>query len=819
MALVLAVLEIAILPVRAALSDGLVFYASYDGTADNTVLGQEPASFTGNTLLTNAGRFGSGGLWVNESAGQDAGVQYTDSYNNFDLGSGDFSAGAWVFLPNVTNRQQIITMNRTGTATDLQVWVENGYLKVDFFGSGDPLSMQVLLRPEDWESKWMHVAFVCRRLEGGWLYVNGEFRGALKKWWAVGAYSFATTSVSVGYHGSSISGWSLQNALVDEVALWIRAVSSEEINILQESPLVQGDSGLWVRLGSKKPILNQVDILERVYPDRAPAKDASTFNVARGGNAFFQFALTAGDVLAGETLSFSLDTLETSGGLPLAGTGTVHVLSSVMVEANSAGCSTTEVGVYPLAGALDTLVRTAPFEVYEVLSNDTVLAPDGRAFYSVVVRIRVDTNAVPGVYHGTLNATSGTSTVASVSFETEVFPSVLSGQKVLNATHWLSPEPADLTTGTVPAWWSEEHWTLLEEAGEVLRDYGDTSMFMPLIFGGNPLVPINLTWSGRTFDFTNFNRWVSTFSGIGFTQFQGIHIGGGGTPSPASSSASSPRAVWETNPFEQSYLIGTTEAEWMGDVLPDFYDSLYSNLTANGWQDLYVQSLCDEPLEGSVSEYAELLSLTTNHMPGIKIMEAVNQVYPTYGEQMDIPAFWFGKAYVSDWPNYLTNRVQQGKTNWIYNACSPLAPHPNRHLDYPLACSRLFPWLADYCKATGYLNWAANIYRGANPYLTSIGPLPDGSQDPGHPPGDNWFFYKTDGGMLPSMRMAAFLMGKEDFELLSMLRQTSPAAADAIANGIAQEVILDYSADNVRSFYAGAGKSYHHARLLLLEAL
>jgi len=206
-------------------------------------------------------------------------------------------------------------------------------------------------------------------------------------------------------------------------------------------------------------------------------------------------------------------------------------------------------------------------------------------------------------------------------------------------------------------------------------------------------------------------------------------------------------------------------------------------------------------------------------MPGITVLDALHRLYPDYGEQMDVPAFWFGYVYVSTWPTYVAGRVQQGKTHWIYNACSPQAPHPNRHLDYPLACSRLFPWLADYCRGTGYLNWAANNYRGADPYLTSIGPLPDGSQNPGHPPGDNWFFYKTDGGMLPSMRMVSFLMGKEDFELLALLRQTNMAAADNISDGIVQEVILDYSNNNARSYYRSAANPYHEARLLLLEAL
>ena len=106
---------------------------------------------------------------------------------------------------------------------------------------------------------------------------------------------------------------------------------------------------------------------------------------------------------------------------------------------------------------------------------------------------------------------------------------------------------------------------------------------------------------------------------------------------------------------------------------------------------------------------------------------------------------------------------------WLYHCCSPYPPFPNRHLDERLSDSRLYPWLAHLLDADGYLYWGANILRGADPYATSVGPLPNGSQDPGHPPGDNWTFYPGPDGLRPSMRMVAFREGLEDHSLVSGL--------------------------------------------------
>jgi hypothetical protein len=129
------------------------------------------------------------------------------------------------------------------------------------------------------------------------------------------------------------------------------------------------------------------------------------------------------------------------------------------------------------------------------------------------------------------------------------------------------------------------------------------------------------------------------------------------------------------------------------------------------------------------------------------------------------------------------------------------------------------PWVADYCLAGGILHWAANGYRGANPYTSSVGPLPNGSTTPGHPPGDNWLFYPAERGLTGSMRMAAFQQGIEDYDILALLRKKDPDFAMRIANDIVRVMVLDYPNKDIRSDYADGALGYHHARQHLLARL
>ena len=631
------------------------------------------------------------------------------------------------------------------------------------------------------------------------LYLDGALAGETA---GVGDLGNAATYVKRFALGGHISGTQAEpvinsnqwNGALDELRFTSGALLPEEfLNAWSQGTILE---------------VSAVNSLDRLYPDRIPYTSEVVAHVPRGGRASFQFALhSARDT---GTVTLSVRPPVKKNGTALESQLRVQVLRAVPVEANYCGCAKTQVGKIPSSVVRASVVRPAPFEVYEVLTDATALSLDGRTTYAAVARVDVSRNAEPGLYQGVLTAKLDGQTTVSAPLVLRVYRTTLPARQSLDVTHWLWPEPQNLTDGTPPPWWSERHWQLLEATGRTLHDYGDTVMFTPLFASEHPLIKVISTSASKNswaFDFSRFDRWVTTFKDQGFHRFFGKHI------NSFRSVVTYDQATGAKEPLKISFEL------YHQTFLPAFYTAFYAHLCERGWQNCYIQSLTDEPRIKTLPLYKQMAATFRRHMPGIGITEALNHEFDRFSEFVDVPAWWFGYVFSKDWPDLIQQRIAAGKENWIYYACTPTPPHPNSHLDVPLWRCRALPWVADYCRAGGILHWAANGYRGADPYASSIGPLPNGSTTPGHPPGDNWLFYPTANGLTGSMRMAAFQQGIEDYSLLKLLRRRDPAKAASIADSIVRTMVLDYRNKDIRSEYANNPVSYNMARQHLLARL
>ncbi|MDD2598281.1 MAG: sialate O-acetylesterase [Kiritimatiellae bacterium] len=631
------------------------------------------------------------------------------------------------------------------------------------------------------------------------LYVDGNFAGESTGAGDLGddatfAKRFALGGNISGTKGAPVINSNLWNGSLDELRFTPRALQPR--SFLRAFP-----KGTTLEVSAVNP-------LDRIYPDLTPYTSEQAAHLPRGGRAYFQFALHS-TAHAG-SVRLSAASLQKENGTVLKDAACVQVLRAVQVEANYGGCARTQVNKVPPGSVRESIVRQAPFNVYEVVTDKTAISLDGSATYAAIARVDVSRDAEPGLYHGVLTAALGDDATASAPLALRVYQTTLHERQPLDVIHWLWPEPQNLTDEAPPEWWSEPHWQLLEASGRTLRDYGDTVLFTPLFATETPLIQViadtgsDHSWS---FGFSRFDRWVTTFKELGFTRFFGKHINN------HRSVFTWDQATGAVRPLNLSF------EEYHQNFLPAFYAAFYKHLCQRGWQDSYIQALTDEPRLDALQRYQQMVHSFRKHMPGIGIAEALNHEFDQFSEFVDVPAWWFGYVYSKDWPDLIQQRIDAGKENWVYYACSPTPPHPNSHLDVPLWRSRALPWVVDYCRASGLLHWAANGYRGADPYTSSIGPLPNGSTAPGHPPGDNWLFYPTAKGLTGSMRMVALQQGIEDYTLLKMLRAKDPDCAAAIADSIVHAMVLDYRNKDIRSEYANNAASYSAARQQLLERL
>ena len=537
------------------------------------------------------------------------------------------------------------------------------------------------------------------------------------------------------------------------------------------------------------------DPLDPVFPDRLARPMQLVdhpMSAARGGSAVWQFVILGtrpGPCTIRTTLPVN------NAGQTLHCTMKTFVIRPVPVEANTNGGSRTAIGRRPPDSWMRHFTREAPFEVAEVAlqADEMVLSPE--RCQAVVLVLDVATDATPGDYRGTAQFTAAGSGITRP-FKVRVHDVVLpETANALNVSYWLSPDPRDLTTGPPPEWWSNEHWRLLDNTARTLQWYGQDCILTPVIKGEHALVRTTRRKDGQyTFDFTRFDRWVELFQRHGFKQFHGHHVTQWG-------------AVYGMDEAtgRKTVLIPSRSDTQFLPFLGEFFRALGQHLGQKQWTRSYLQHLMDETSD--VATYRKLADLLRAEAPGIRTIDAVNHKPKELSAIVDVPVL--AVVYLEREATLVSARRKEGLKTWFYNCCSPPPPYPNRHLDEPLSNSRLYPWIAFRFGVTGYLNWGGNIYRGADPYKTSVGPVPNGSQNPGHPPGDNWHFYPTRDGLVGGMRMLAFRQGLQDYRLLSLLAAKDTRRADAIATQMVHTLRQ----------YAHHAVAFHASRTELLHRL
>ena len=539
-----------------------------------------------------------------------------------------------------------------------------------------------------------------------------------------------------------------------------------------------------------------VDLLDNGFPDRPPEPlaDARPVSVPRGGRAPFQFV-----VMSKQAAACRVNVLPIRGerGQDLAGDAKLYYVLPVPVEANNNGGCQTSAKRQPNPLWRPYFIREAPFRVGEVLVETAAVRLDAGVYHAFVLDVAVPPGAAPGRYRGAVRFTVGERST-DVPFSLHVHKTLAPDRYALKSIRSPRPEPENLTTAAPPEWWSARHWRLLENAGRALRAFGDTAVLTPVL-GRTPTVQVTVKTDGSyAFDFTRFDRWVETFARLGYQEFDGRHVVAWGRTPAFDERTGKTVQLFPRGRFGLDN--GTLE------FLAAFYPAFHGHLEARGWVGRYVQCQLDEPHDEA--RYRSLAGLLRKHMPGVRSKDAINGSPAKYSPLVDVHVF--GVVTMVSAADVVAKRRADGRAIWMYHCCSPYPPYPNRHLDEALTSSRLYPWLAYLLGAEGYLFWGANVYRGADPYTCSVGPTkPGGYREVGHPPGDNWMFYKYEHGLRPSMRMLAFREGLLDHTLLTMLAKQDRERADAIMRRIARS-LLDFER---------RPDAYHAARTRLLEEL
>jgi hypothetical protein len=377
------------------------------------------------------------------------------------------------------------------------------------------------------------------------------------------------------------------------------AVSFSGCAIVRVSPLPAG-----------RVLFEAVDPLQKVFRETAffPEADPRA-DVARGEQASFQFVVRAtGRVqdLKAEASEFrSVDGARL--GRPEIGyVGYVHI--GRVDETPSHDRLYSLAGYYP-----DPILERPPADIPPETSQ------------AVWVGVPVPRDAAPGVYRGSVTvsgAYEGYPFRQTKTCTIQVYPPVIEKTR-LWVTNWFNASPdnlALLTGGSKVEPFSDLYWDLIRVLARKMAAYRqNVALISPLRLAAYALE------DGRyTIDFSRFDRMVRVFIEEGVIGLiEGGHIGG--------------RAgEWES-PFIV-YVPETTgpggeggEAEFRPYPISDekarnfysqFFPALVAHLAEEGWSDIYLQHLADEPTKDNFESYIEIAQFVRQYAPDLKFIEA-----------------------------------------------------------------------------------------------------------------------------------------------------------------------------------------------------
>ena len=338
--------------------------------------------------------------------------------------------------------------------------------------------------------------------------------------------------------------------------------------------------------------------------------------------------------------------------------------------------------------------------------------------------------------------------------------------------------------------WSEAHWAMIEK-------------YMRLaVRGRQNMSPIHMFITRKPdgdveMDTARFERLLGIYDRAGIWHLEGPYLAGftHGWGSPTFSAAGT-KSVTTTVPGALA--------------LAKMAAKLQSVIERYGLKDRWIQHVADEPGGKNVPEYRITTGIVRRYMPGVRIMDAVEE--PSFAGALDI---WCPKVDSFDRHRALYDsfRTNFNDEVWCYTCCIPGGRWMNRLMDGELLRPALIPWVSTMCGVSGFLHWGYNRWQLNQKQDPFKEPYPKswGGSNNGHslPPGDTHIVYPGKDGPWSSARFEATRAGMEDADLLAMLRRRDRAAADALVRRIA------------RSYgdYTPSCRLYRETRRDLLRAL
>jgi hypothetical protein len=503
-----------------------------------------------------------------------------------------------------------------------------------------------------------------------------------------------------------------------------------------------------------------VDSLVKVFPSDSPGKSrlkSPEIWAARNQHASLQLVIRPSQAISGLTAEAG----------PLQGPGEAAIAASVRPVGYVV------VGTNTKDTPADELVGEAPGWYPDPLLDFPVDLKADRT-QALWVGVHVPAEAAPGVYRGAVVVRAGSRTLARAPFSLRVVAAAVPHQRTLKITNWfwLADKPSRQFYGAPMH--SPEWWAMIENVARFMAEHRQNVVLTPLM----DLITPRVESGALKYDFSNFDRWVETFQKAGVLGYiEGSHLLGRSGESYRGSLQAEIFQIADGAAKQVALPIDDPRVE---AFFTSFLPALNAHLEAKKWKSIYLQHVLDEAHGPEPPYYAKVAALVHRYLPGVPTIDAVDAAHmpAELRENCDVWVPLLGRF--DDQMDLITKRQASGREVWFYTCLFPNQRYLNRLIDYPLLKVRLLHWLNFRYDFAGYLHWGWN-YWTPEP-MNATQPIINDNHDL-LPPGDAFIVYpdRERKSVFSSIRQEAMLEGIEDYELLRLLKQKNPAAAERLA--------------------------------------
>jgi|GEM_PF-1580928 len=368
-------------------------------------------------------------------------------------------------------------------------------------------------------------------------------------------------------------------------------------------------------------------------------------------------------------------------------------------------------------------------------------------------------------------------------------------------TNWVFTTSGLRPSGFMSAYYDvtdfdDKYFTVVANYAKVMKKERQNTLPVPtmaLLANDSTITP-----DGKiTFNFTSFDRYIETSLANGsfkalenmyFTYDKDWFLTQAGPPgSPTEYPTGSLVAqimIYQNGKIGTKYVWADENADQVDAFLTQYFPALYNHLKAKGWDKMWLQHVCDEPLSDmQTKQISAMYKRILAEMPTVRTLDAGSgQVNKFLDRELSIQCPQLDDYERSRVKYNALNKANAGVDVWMYTCVNPQGNYMSRVGDFPLLSARVIGWYSWQQGLKGYLHWGWNLwnhiaYAPNDPFTDIYSPdavadaflvYPDSSKN----------------SVYEGPRATSVRDGWEDYEILAIAEKKNPARVKEIGESI-----------------------------------